>query len=79
VCGVNGLTVSGLAQEAGISPHTVRYYERRGLLPVPVRTDGGYRVYKPALVHRLRFIRGAKRVRQIDRLATILGASQLTT
>jgi DNA-binding transcriptional MerR regulator len=59
---MNGLTVSVLAREAGISPHTVRYYERLGLLPVPVRSDGGYRVYDPALADRLRFIRGAKRV-----------------
>jgi DNA-binding transcriptional MerR regulator len=59
---MNGLTVSGLARDAGISPHTVRYYERLGLLPVPVRSDGGYRIYDPALADRLRFIRGAKGV-----------------
>jgi DNA-binding transcriptional MerR regulator len=70
---MDGLTVSGLAHQAGISPHTVRYYERRRLLPVPVRNDGGYRVYKPALVDRLRFIRGAKRVGlRLDDIAELL-------
>jgi DNA-binding transcriptional MerR regulator len=70
---MDGLTVSRLAREAGISPHTVRYYERRGLLPAPVRSDGGYRVYDPALVDRLRFIRGAKRVGlRLDDIADLL-------
>jgi DNA-binding transcriptional MerR regulator len=70
---MKGLNVSGLAREAGISPHTIRYYERRGLLPVPVRSDGGYRVYDPALVDRLGFIRGAKRVGlRLDDIAELL-------
>jgi DNA-binding transcriptional MerR regulator len=70
---MDGLTVSGLAHQAGISPHTVRYYERRGLLPLPVRSEGGYRVYDPALVDRLRFIRGAKRVGlRLDDIAELL-------
>jgi DNA-binding transcriptional MerR regulator len=59
---MNGLTVSGLAHKAGISPHTIRYYERLGLLPAPARSVGGYRLYDPAFADRLRFIRGAKRV-----------------
>jgi DNA-binding transcriptional MerR regulator len=73
VCGMDGVTVSGLAHKAGISPHTVRYYERRGLLPVAARSDGGYRIYDPALVDRLRFIRGAKRVGlRLDDIAELL-------
>ncbi len=56
------LTVSELASKAHISPHTIRYYERVGLLPAAPRSDSGYRLYDPALVDRLRFIRGAKRV-----------------
>lgn len=56
------LTVSELAHKADISPHTVRYYERLGLLPTPGRSDSGYRLYDPSLVDRIRFIRGAKRV-----------------
>jgi DNA-binding transcriptional MerR regulator len=56
------LTVSGLARKAGISPHTVRHYERVGLLPAASRSGGGYRLYDAAILDRLRFIRGAKRV-----------------
>jgi DNA-binding transcriptional MerR regulator len=56
------LTVSDLAREAGVSPHTVRYYDRVGLLPAPPRSPSGYRLYPPDLVERVRFIRGAKRL-----------------
>jgi len=54
------LTVNELARQAGVSPHTVRYYDRVGLLPTPPRSPSGYRLYTPELVERLRFIRGAK-------------------
>jgi DNA-binding transcriptional MerR regulator len=72
---MEGLTVSGLAREVGVSPHTVRYYEDRGLLPAPVRTKAGYRLYDdPSLVERLRFIRGAKRVGlRLDDIGELLG------
>ena len=46
-----------LAQAAGISPDTLRHYEKLGLLPIPVRSQGGYRLYPPdtlALVHMIR-------------------------
>jgi DNA-binding transcriptional MerR regulator len=73
VYGVKGLTVSGLAREVGISPHTIRYYERFGLLPIPLRSESGYRVYDPKLADRLRFIRGAKRVGlRLDDIAELL-------
>ena len=39
---------------------TVRYYERRGLLPKPPRTATGYRAFEPDAVRRLRFIRHAQ-------------------
>ncbi len=54
------LTVNDLARKAGVSPHTVRYYDRVGLLPKPPRSPSGHRLYTPEGVERLRFIRGAK-------------------
>jgi MerR family regulatory protein len=39
------LTVSALADEAGLSADTVRCYERVGLLPKPTRSAAGYRLY----------------------------------
>jgi len=54
------MNIGRLAQLAGVPIDTVRYYERQRLLPVPVRSPGGYRRYAPADVARLNFIRRAK-------------------
>jgi DNA-binding transcriptional MerR regulator len=56
------LTVSHLAEQAGLTADTVRYYERLGLLPPPARTPAGYRQYDEDAARRLRFIKGAQRV-----------------
>ena len=55
------LTVSRLADQAGVSPDTVRYYERIGLLPEPERSASGYRRYGDDAVQRLRLIKHAQR------------------
>lgn len=40
------MRIGELAKQAGVSVQTVRFYERRRLLPVPRRTAAGYRQYK---------------------------------
>jgi DNA-binding transcriptional MerR regulator len=55
------LTIGALAARAGVSADTIRYYERLGLLPKPIRTAAGYRQYQPAAVNRLALIRNAQR------------------
>jgi MerR family mercuric resistance operon transcriptional regulator len=52
-------TIAGFAREGGVGVETVRYYQRRGLLPVP-RKSGGIRRYGEEDVRRLRFIRTAQ-------------------
>lgn len=42
------VTISELAGSAGVTPDTLRYYERRGLLRPAARTDAGYRLYDGA-------------------------------
>src|SRR6266498_2054288 len=59
---VRGLRVAELAEAAGLSPDTVRYYERAGLLPPPARTAAGYRAYDGGALDRLRFIQGCQRL-----------------
>lgn len=54
-------TVSQVAELAGVSGDTVRYYERIGLLPEPDRSPSGYRLYDDDAVERLRFIKRAQR------------------
>jgi len=54
------LRIGELADQTGLSIKTIRYYEARGLLEKPPRTEGGYRLYGPEEVARLRFIQRAK-------------------
>ena len=55
-------TIGELAEAAGVGLDTVRYYERRGLLPEPPRTASGYRQYGAADLDRLRHIARAKQL-----------------
>ena len=57
---MQGLTTSEAAERAGVNVQTVRYYERRGLIPEPPRTAAGYRQYQPEHVARIRFIKRAQ-------------------
>jgi MerR family transcriptional regulator, mercuric resistance operon regulatory protein len=49
-----------LAASAGVNIQTVRFYERRGILPRPARTSGGYRDYSADAVRVIRFIKRAQ-------------------
>jgi MerR family mercuric resistance operon transcriptional regulator len=53
-------TIGGLAKAAGVGVETVRYYQRRGLLPEPTRSPGEVRRYGDEDLKRLRFIRSAQ-------------------
>lgn len=54
------LQIGELAAQLGINPKTIRYYEHIGLLPLPKRTEAGYRLYDAADRELLRFIGRAK-------------------
>lgn len=54
------MTRSEVAEAADVTAETVRYYEERGLIPVPRRSGAGYRLYGPAFVERIRFIKRAQ-------------------
>ena len=49
-----------VAGQAGVNVQTLRYYERRGLLPEPERQASGYREYDPDTIPLVRFIRRAQ-------------------
>jgi len=57
---MKSLTIGHLARESGMNLETVRYYERRGLLPKPPRSASGYRLFPIDARRRLRFIQRAK-------------------
>ena len=70
---MTGLRSGQVAEAAGVNPQTLRYYERRGLLPEPDRTLGGHRVYPPDTVAVLRMIKAAQRLGfNLDEVAELL-------
>lgn len=67
------LTVSQVARDAHVPLDTVRYYERRGLLPLPPRTAAGYRQYPAETVRRVGFIKRAQAVGfTLEEIASLL-------
>lgn len=57
------MRTGALAAQLGTTPHAIRFYERRGLLPAPARSDNRYREYSEADAERLRLLIG---LRQLD-------------
>ena len=53
------LTTGELGKIVGLSPDTIRHYERLGLLRKAVRSDGGYRLYGAEAVTRVQLVQGA--------------------
>ncbi|USE81788.1 Cd(II)/Pb(II)-responsive transcriptional regulator (plasmid) [Cupriavidus gilardii] len=51
------MKIGKLAQTAGTTVETIRFYEHEGLLPAPARSSGNYRLYASQHLERLAFIR----------------------
>jgi DNA-binding transcriptional MerR regulator len=56
----NTFQIGDLANATGLTPDTIRYYERQKLLPRAERTAGGFRTYDASAVDRIEFVRRAK-------------------
>ena len=69
------LTIGALAETGSVNVETIRYYERRGLLPPPARSASGYRQYTHDDVWRLGFILRAKTLGfSLGEIRELLGA-----
>ncbi len=67
------LAIGPLSKRTGCNIETIRYYERVGLLSLPARSPGGYRLYEDQHVKRLTFIRRARALGfSIDEARTLL-------
>jgi DNA-binding transcriptional MerR regulator len=55
-----GVKIGEVAAAAQVSVDTVRFYERRGLLPAPARRPSGYRDYPESTVERIRMARSLR-------------------
>jgi DNA-binding transcriptional MerR regulator len=74
---MGGLRSGQVAAAAGVNLQTLRYYERRGLLEEPHRTDGGHRLYPPDAVTTLRVIKAVQRLGfTLDEIAELLEAGR---
>lgn len=59
---MRGLKTGELAEKAEVNVETIRFYERKGLLPEPPRMESGYRSYPVENVQRIRFIKRAQQL-----------------
>jgi MerR family transcriptional regulator, Zn(II)-responsive regulator of zntA len=67
------LSPSDVARRVGVSTDTLRHYERKGLLPSPVRSSAGYRRYSVETVKRVQLIQRALVIGfSLDELARVL-------
>lgn len=69
----SGLTIGRLARAANVGIETIRYYQRRELLPMPDNTGSTFRIYPLELVDRIHFIKRAQELGfSLDEVATFL-------
>lgn len=69
----DNLTIGGFAKATGVNVETIRYYQRRGLVPVPERPAGGIRRYDHEDVARMTFIKTAQGLGfSLDEIAELL-------
>ena len=57
-----GATIGALAEAAGVNVETIRFYQRKGLMPEPEKPYGSIRRYGAAELARVRFIKSAQRL-----------------
>lgn len=71
------LRAGQVAAAAGVNVETLRYYERRGIIPDPDRSLGGHRLYDETTVTTLRVIKAAQRLGfTLDEVAELLEAGR---
>lgn len=59
---LGNLTIGDFAKAAGINVETIRFYQRKGLLPEPDKPHGGIRRYGETDVARVLFVKSAQRL-----------------
>ena len=59
---LENLSIGAFAKAAGVNVETIRFYQRKGLLPEPDKPYGSIRRYDEADVARVRFVKSAQRL-----------------
>lgn len=69
----DGITIGALADQAAVNVETIRFYQRKGLMPEPEKPYGSIRRYGDAELARVRFIKAAQRLGfSLDEVADLL-------
>src|SRR6266545_2353602 len=69
-----GMLAGEAAKVLGVGIQTLHFYEQQGLIPPPPRSEGGYRIYTPEIIERVRFIRKAQALGfSLDEVKEIFG------
>ena len=72
----DGMPIGELSRLAGVNIETIRYYEKISMLPAPLRTEAGHRVYGPKETRMLVFIRRGRELGfTLDQIRTLLNLS----
>ncbi len=70
---LKNLTIGAFAKSSGVNVETIRFYQRKGLLPEPDKPYGGIRRYSEADVARVSFVKSAQRLGfSLDEIAELL-------
>ncbi len=70
---LGNLTIGVFAKAAGVNVETIRFYQRKGLLPEPDKPYGSIRRYGETDVQRVRFVKSAQRLGfSLDEIAELL-------
>lgn len=73
---MEGLTISQLAKACEVNIETIRYYERRGLIPEPPRNKSGYRKFPEVVVKDILFIKRTQNLGfTLEEIKNLLNAS----
>lgn len=57
---MSNLTIGKLAKKSNVNIATIRYYEKRGLIETPSRTESGYRIFSPGTITDIKMIKRAQ-------------------
>ena len=70
---VDGVPIGELSHLTGVNIETIRYYEKIKMLPAPIRTAGGHRLYGPKETRILVFIRRGRELGfALDEIRTLI-------
>ena len=76
------LSRGALAKFSGVNGETIRYYEKIGLMPHPIRSSGGHRIYDQSHLKRLSFVRRTRKLgftlREIRALLELVDGDEYT-